>query len=147
MFLLTPSVIGEQPLRAHRVTTGSRMLGHEDGRVRALSAGHGASAIAARYGSRSLWMGAAADVSEFPAALRLSADDNLNRSRDLLIASAGSRGDLRTIPLLGLANLSHTTIYLHLSRRPLQAAPLEQVRVPAPVVLPRSPLKRKPSPA
>jgi integrase len=50
---------------------------------------------------------------------------------------------------LGHADLSHTTVYLHLSRRHLQAAPnpLEQLQVPAPVVLPRSRLKRKPSPA
>ena len=62
-------------------------------------------------------------------------------SRLLLLAATERAG------LLGHADLSHTTVYLHLSRRHLHAAPiaLEQLRVTPPPVVPRSRLLRKPS--
>jgi hypothetical protein len=48
--------------------------------------------------------------------------------------------------LLGHADLTHMTVYLHLSPRHLQAAPnpLEHLHVLTPVALPRSRLLRKP---
>lgn len=55
--------------------------------------------------------------------------------------------DLRSIQMmLGHSDLEATTVYLHLSRRHLQAAanPLEQINVASPMQLPRSRRLRKP---
>jgi site-specific recombinase XerD len=58
-----------------------------------------------------------------------------------------SGADLRSIQMmLGHSDLEATTVYLHLSRRHLQAAanPLEQIAIPNPVNLPLSRRLRKP---
>jgi site-specific recombinase XerD len=96
--------------------------------------------------SKSVWDAVRAAATAAGITRRVS-PHTLRHSYATHLLEAGA--DLRTIQvLLGHADLTHTTVYLHLSPRQLQAAPnpLEQLHVPAPTVLPRSRLKRKPTP-
>lgn len=96
--------------------------------------------------SRSVW-DAVRSAAQTAGIDRRVSPHTLRHSYATHLLEAGA--DLRTIQvLLGHADLTQTTVYLHLSAQHLQAAPnpLERLQVPAPIVLPRSRLKRKPTP-